>query len=250
MSASSGIQNISLSAGDAANATTGEWRFEPLPSNLTFVNGTLKNGTLVNGMIYNGSAINGTIIIERLSSTTVGSVQLASFIYIIMSILIVLMMLPNSVKWIRAASGHSHRFLPLVATPEFRESLFRSQISAYYPSAIVINPVDSYAEAVAHKPTSSVTPEELRKCRQLLRGKYSLDCQIVNLRHVFEPNRHIVEGMKKRSNGACYDLKRMVSGWMQAQGQWSAEEWELVKKISERVSSIQPNHGAVPKIND
>jgi hypothetical protein len=234
MSAPGSLQNVSFSAGDAVNATTEAWRFEPLKSNFTFANGTLEGA--ING------TINGTTIINTLSSTTVGSIQLASFIYIIMSVVIIVMLLPCSVKWIQAASGGGHRFVPLVAMPEFPERIFKSQLRRYYPPLPDAKPIDSYAEAVDHTPTGVVTPEELRKCRKLLRGKYSLDCQIFNLRHVYEPNRHIVENMKRRSDGACSDLHRMVSGWKQARDQWSAEERKLLTEISERISSIKPKY--------
>jgi len=242
MSASSGDQSVPFSIINAINTTTGDFRFESLPSNLTFINGTLNNGTFVNGRIYNGSAINGTTVIERLSLTAVGSVPLASFIYIIMSVVIILMLLPSAIKWIQAASGENHRYMPFVATSTFPEKVFRSQLLRSYPPVPHTKPLDSYAEEVNRTPSGLVTAEKLRKFRELLRRKYSLDCEIVNLRYVYEANRHIVEGMKKRSDGAVYDLQRMVKDWVQAKEQWSEDERALVEKIDKRISSIQPKY--------
>jgi hypothetical protein len=239
MSISEANKNISLSAIDAANATTEAWRFDPFPANLTFVNGTLKNGTLIHGIIYNGSAINGTTIIERHVLTSIGSIQLASFIYLIMSMVIVLAMLPGSVKWIQAASGHYHRFEPTVSTPEYPERIFTGQLMRYYPPLSDTDPPPSYAEVVNHTPSGSVTPEELRKGRQLLRAKYSLDCQIIGLKHVFESDRHIVEKATRQSQGAYSDLQRMAAGWVNARNQWTAEEFRLVTEISNRITNIQ-----------
>jgi len=239
MSISEANKNISQSAVDAENATTEAWRFDPFPANLTFVNGTLKNGTLINGNVYNGSAINGTTIIERYVLASIGSIQLASFIYLMVSMVVIFAMIPGFIKWIQAASGNHHRFEPTVSTPEYPEKIFTKQLMEYYPPRPGTNPPPSYAEAVNHTPSGSVTPEELRKCRQLLRAKYSLDCQIINLKHVFESDRHIVETATRQSQGAYSDLQRMVAGWVNARNQWSAEEFRLVTKISNRITNMQ-----------
>lgn len=223
----SDLRNVSFSAGLAVNATTEQWGFEPLPSNLTFVNGTLKDA--VNG------TINGTIIIERMSNTTIGSIQLTAFIYILMSGLIILMMLPGSIEWIQAATGQDHRFTPSITTPDFPERLFLRQIHRYYPAAPDFEPLNSYAEVVNHTPTGIISAAELRRGRALLRAKYALECDILNLRHVYEPSRHILEEKKKQAEGARQELGRLVQEWLRAKDQWTVEEWELVVEISKRI---------------
>ena len=227
----SDLKNVSLSGGREVNAMAKQWGFERLPSNLTFVNGSLEDA--VNG------TINGTTIVEILSTTNVGSISLTSFIYIIISCLVFVMMVPGSVRWIRAARTQHHRFIPSVTRADFPERQFLQQVRRHYPAAPAVRPVSSYAEAVDHIPSGLVSAEELRKGRALLRAKYALECDVLNYRHVFQANQHIVDKKRRQADGAQHELGRLVYHWLQARHQWSAEEWELVVKISQMIPHVE-----------
>ena len=238
MSTSNTSRTLLLSPGAHANSSTGAWGFEPFPSNLTFVNGTLKNGTVINGNVYNGSVINGTTIILTLGTSAIGSIQLSSFVYLIMSCIIVILMLCSTLSLIRASTGDTVREHS-VPQPTYSERMLQKDLQICYPKAPQITPQRSYPELADSMPNDRSSTKELEWCKRLLRGKYSLDCQIVNLRHVYAPNRHIVDGMKARSEGAVQDLRGINNAWISARDQWSEEEWALVTQISMRISAIE-----------
>jgi hypothetical protein len=236
--ASSSPQNNSkndpaLSAILAVNLTTSDWGFEPLPSNVTAINGTVpQNGTFINGDFQNKTIINGTYLIERTTPQNIGSVSLVSFIYMVMSLVIILLAAPDSIKWIKAANGERTTSSTLSIT---NERNFNAWVQKRYPQTPKIAPADSYAETVARVPDQAFTSKDLQDCIDLIRAKYSLDVQTHNLKDIYAANRPIVDDMRRQAAGALVDLKRMVEGWMAAgQENWSQEEWRLINEIYNR----------------
>jgi hypothetical protein len=241
MSASGTTIKALLSPGSHANSSASGWGFGPLPPNITFVNGTM-NGTIISGRLYNGSdssiMTNDTIIIHTLNSNTIGSVSLSSFIYIIMSCIIIIAMLPNGLLLIRAASNHN-RVHNSATHPTYTERMFQKDLQRCYPATPLTRPQPSYPELVDKMINGRISHKDIEWCKTLLRGKYALDCQTLGLRHVYKSNRRIVDGMEARSAGAVQELHGIANTWMSAKDQWSAEEWELVKQICRRIFAIE-----------
>lgn len=214
------IGSSGLSPLDAVEATTGDWGLEPLPSGL---------------YAHNGSAnSNDSHLIELVQSPTVGSISTVSFIYLIMSILIILIMLQPSVDWVCAVMGSSTHH----SSSELSEREFRKQIRRRYPPPPRSPPLRSYAETVVREPGRAITSQDLRECRELIREKYALDVEKYNLRDVNDLNRHILDDKIRRSAGALVDITRIVKGWVEAKEQWSEAEWRQVEEINRRIQSL------------
>jgi hypothetical protein len=222
------IGSSGLSPLDAVEATTGEWGLEPLPSGLHAHNGSANSG-------------DDPHLIELVQSPTVGSISTVSFIYLIMSILIILIMLRPSVDWLRAVMGSSAHH----SSSELSERQFRKQIKRRYPPPPKSPPLRSYAETVAREPGKAITSQNLRECRELIREKYALDVEKYNLRDVHDLNQHILDDKIRRSAGALVDIKRIVKGWVEAKEQWSEAEWRQVEEINHRIQSLVDNPHAI-----
>jgi hypothetical protein len=228
------------SPGTHANSSADEWGFEALPSNVTFVNATM-NGTIVNGRLSNGSdssiMSNDTTIVHTLNSNNIGSVSLISFIYIIMSCVIILAMLPSGLLLIRTAtkSQGSHGS---ATHSTYTERMFKRDLQECYPEAPPKTLKPSYPELLDEKTNGQNPHIDIEWCKTLLRGKYSLDLQALSLQHVRKEDRRVVESMEARSAGAVQELHVIAEKWMEARDQWTAEEWVLVQKICQRISAI------------
>lgn len=209
------------------NETTYEWRVNTLPTNLTVINGTLSNGTIINGKVYNGTEVNGTVIIERLQPSAIGSLSVVSFIYMIMTFLVIIIMALPVIKWIEAA----------VKQRLFTEKQFKNQLQRYYPPP-GIKLLRSYAETVSRHPNADCTSEGLWEFRELIREKYAMDVLIWTARFVGEKDLPLVEDRRRRSRGATHDMLKFVGRWVKARDQWSEEEWAKVNEIYVRIRGL------------
>ncbi|KAI9764969.1 MAG: hypothetical protein M1840_007891 [Geoglossum simile] len=197
----------------AVNATTREWRVDPLPPDSYITQG---------------------------QSTTIGNISTVSFIYMLMSLLIVLLMLWPSIDWIGLVVQQKHPYKPpdkILST--LPPHAFRRRLSQLYPSNIR-NPLllDCFAETVPRPLGEKVTPQDLRECRELIRAKFALDVNIHNHRNAVH-SRQPVEEMKRKSVGALGDIKMAVERWVErGKGEWSKEEWKIVKEIHRRLKPL------------
>jgi len=235
--------NSTLSLLAVVNATTESWGVEPLPANVAYINGTLTNGTILGGCVYNGTTWNGTcfnntVIVQRVQSDNVGSVSLISFIYMIMSLLIIIAMIPGLIDFIKAVTGHPHPYQPNVSTSTFTERDLKKHLLRHYPPDPEIPPLPSYLEVVHQKPGDKISAQKLRECRELIRAKYALDVEAYSLRDVHYLNQHIVDDKKRRSKGALEDIKRTIEEWTAVKDQWSPEEWKQVEMICKRIQIL------------
>jgi len=206
----------------AVNSSAGDWGVDPLPP-LTY----LKNGTF-------RAADNSTF--TRTHTTAVGSVALVSFIYMLMSLAIILVMVIKSVSWIRGASPSTKYKWEPEPRPGFLSARkFEAQLRRWYPRDASLQTM-SFDETVAH--SSGAQAQDVRECGELIRTKFRLDLKVYNLRDARVVDRPIVEDMRKRSEGAMADIRRATAGWNAARRQWSAEEWEVVKQIHEVVQAL------------
>jgi hypothetical protein len=238
--------NLTLAAVQIINSSTIEWGLEPLPSsNITFINGTLTNGTVINNRVYNGIHINGTTIIEREEPTMIGSVPLISFIYIIMSILVIGGMAFKSVKWAQAALGAPPKHAPNLRLGLLPEREFEKSLEKHYPPDPPVSPTPAYAETIKRDPNQGINSQDLRECRELIRAKFALDVDVYNLRDVDTRHMALVQDKMRRSEGAMIDIQKLVRGWREAKDQWTAEEWEKVEEIDYRVNG--PHRENIPQ---
>jgi hypothetical protein len=206
----------------AVNSSVGDWGVDPLPS-LTY----LKNGTFK-------AADNSTF--TRAHATTVGSVALVPFIYMLMSLAIILIMIPKSVSWVRGISSSARYKWEPEPRPGFLSARrFEAQLRRWYPRDASLQTM-SFDETVAR--SSGAQAQDVRECGELIRTKFRLDLKVYNLRDAKAVDRPIVEGMRKRSEGAMAEIKRTTAGWNAARRQWSAEEWDVVKEIHEVVQAL------------
>jgi hypothetical protein len=192
----------------AVSATTWQWGVSSLPSDIS---------------------------VDLVQSTTVGSVSTISFIYLMMSALIILIMAPiilimapKTVAWVRGSSS------------DLSEREFEKRLLRHYPGPRKIPPLPSYVETVSRggRPGALVTSQDLRECRELIRAKYALDVSTFNLRDVHYLNQPIVDDMKRRSAAALVDVRRIVRGWVDAKDQWTEGEWRQVEEINRRIQSL------------
>jgi len=229
--------NLTLAAVNVINSSTTEWGLESLPSsNVTFINGTLTNGTVINGKPYNGVGINGTTIIERIEPTMIGSVPLISFIYMIISILIIAGMSYKSVKWAQAAAGAPPKYAPILRPGLISEREFEKRLGMYYPKDPAKPPPPAYAETMERNGRKDINSQDLRECRELIRAKFALDVDVYNYQDVDARHRQTVEDKMKRSEGAMVDIRKQVESWRVAKDQWTAEEWPVVEELHYRIN--------------
>jgi hypothetical protein len=239
-----------LSPIDAVNLTTGEWRVGPLPWNLTVFNNSVPNNTIINGQVYNGSAINGTTIIIRFPSTNLGNISMISFIYMIISVGIIGLMAFPFIRWIQELTSHIssrsrlNNLQPLQPCSLSKRRFERRLREIYPPRDQQLQ--HSYSEKVPRKPGGTVTSQDLRECRELIRAKYALDVWLHNARDTRAQNRHILDERRRQSAGALVDIQTMVKGWVRANAQWSPEEWRRVQAIHERIQVLVQNVVQVP----
>lgn len=220
---STAIADPNLSALENVNNTVSEWRIDPLPANITVVKGNITSGIYPN-----------TTIIHRISSTSVGSVPLVPFIYLMMSILVILLMIPTFVEWVRSLASKPHRWEPDLGHSTLTERAFERKLLRYYhrPNQTL----QSQAETVMRK--QGTESEDIRACQELIRAKFGLEIQIWNLRDATFVHRPIVEDMKRRAQGAMSDIVKITEAWRGAEDQWDEAEWKLVEEIHRRVRAL------------
>jgi hypothetical protein len=213
-------------------------------------NSSVPNNTVINGQVYNGSAINGTTVIVRFPSTNLGNISMISFIYMIISVGIIGLMAFPFVQWIQKLTSHiSSR--GRLKNPQplqaffLSENRFERRLREIYPTRNQ-QPQHSYAEKVPRKPGGTVTSQDLRECRELIRSKYALDVWVYNARGARVQNRPIVDEKRRQSAGALVDIQRVVKGWVEAEAQWSTEERKMVQAIYKRIQELVQNVAPVP----
>lgn len=140
------------------------------------------------------------------------------FIYLIMSILIIIfMILPSSRFIIALTSSKPHKYEPILSPTKLTERRFARRLQIPYPpTSQGTRGVISQAETVSR--TGETGSQDVRECGELIRGKFGLDIEIWNLRDVTLVNRPVVKDMMRRSEGAMDDVRRVVGGWQERRG--------------------------------
>ena len=239
---------------DIVNRTTSQYRVRPLPSNVFPVNAT--NGK-------NVTAVPGQAVVALNQTTAIGSLPIVAFIYLIMSLAIILLMTYPFARWtIDATVGRSlngfgrsrQRARPL------SEREVQQRLERYYPRHGGASLLASYAETIEPEYGSGgdVTAADLKACRELMRSKYKLDVEIWNLGDVNVEFRSVVDDLKRRSDATLDEIQRIVSRWRGPRyaadvpgPRWTQDEEKLVREIQERVQSIPrgqygQQHGMMP----
>lgn len=223
---------------DAINSSTFQWGLHPLPTNLTIFNSSVPNNTYINGQLYNGSDINGTTVVVCFPSTTIGNMDTISFIYLIISLTILIIMIYPFVYLLRALFDPNSSGLPNRLPPVFRQRSavsqrqFGKRLRSLYKRVVQ----RSYIEVVPPGPDDKITAQDLRKCRELIRSRYKLDVKIYNSRNAFDQN--AVNELRRQAAGALADLHQMIQGWVDGRDRWEPEEWILVDKLHRRIEAI------------
>jgi len=164
-----------------------------------------------------------------------------SFIYMIMTFVVSLLMAITVIGWIQATVGKrldKYQFFLPTSPDALTEAQFNQQLRRYYPPAPKKTPLSSYAEPVLGHPNGHCTSQGLREFRELIRKKYALDVEVWNSRFAHEANMPIVDDMKRRSRGATFDMLKSAKRWMDARGEWSIEEWDQVEEINRRIHEL------------
>lgn len=232
-----------LSPIDAINSSTFDWGLQSLPTNLTIFNSSVPNNTYINGQLYNGSDINGTTVVVRFPSTTVGTISTTAFVYLIISLTILMLMIWPLVVWLRAlldleSSTYRNRLPPVFSqNHSVSERQFGRRLRRLYEQL----PQRSYVEVVPPGPQDRITPQDLRDCRELIRSRYRLDIMIYNASEVHDQS--VVDEQRRQAAGALADLHQMIQGWVDGRDRWQPEEWAMVEEIHGRIQRIVQSNG-------
>jgi len=227
-----------LSPIDAINSSTFDWGLQSLPTNLTIFNSSVPNNTYING-----SDINGTTVVVRFPSTTVGTIGTTAFVYLIISLTILMLMIYPLVVWLRAlldqeSSTYRNRLPPVFSqNPSVSERQFGRRLRRLYERL----PQRSYVEVVPPGPHDRITPQDLRDCRELIRSRYKLDIMIYNASEVYDQS--AVDEQRRQAAGALADLHQMIQGWVGGRDRWQPEEWAMVEEIHGRIQRIVQSNG-------
>ncbi|KAH8676468.1 hypothetical protein BGZ60DRAFT_402680 [Tricladium varicosporioides] len=170
----------------------------------------------------------------------IGTVPLTSFIYMIMSILIICGMTFNFVKWTQAATGAPLKYAPVLRPGLLPERDFEKILEEYYPRDPDTPPTPAYAETIEHDTKKGISSQDLRECRELIRAKFALDVDVYNLQDVDEMHWSTVEDKVQRSKGAMIDIRKKINAWKTAKDQWTAVEWAMVEELHYRISGPHP----------
>ncbi|KAH7330477.1 hypothetical protein BKA65DRAFT_509470 [Rhexocercosporidium sp. MPI-PUGE-AT-0058] len=176
--------------------------------------------------------------VTRMNSTNVGSVPLMSFIYLLMSIVIVAVMFEQVSQW--ALGLHHSNATPYKSTlssSNLTEKQFARQLKALYRHNEKGIWVSSETETVDK--IGGTGSRDIRRCAELIRAKFGLDIDVYNLRDVTRANIPVKLEKERQSEGAMADLKTMVRGWVEKKANWSDEEWKIVEEIGERVARLR-----------
>jgi len=227
---------------DAINSSTFQWGLQPLPTNLTIFNSSVPNNTYINGQLYNGSNINGTTVVVRFPSTTVGDIGTISFVYLIISLTVLMLMVLPFVYLLRAlvdpeSSGFSNRLPPVFrqrSTVSQRQ--FGKRLRGLYKRVVQ----RYFVETVPPGPNDRITAQDLRKCRELIRSRYQLEVRIYNSRGAFDQD--AVNELRRQAAGAVVDLHQMIQGWVDGRDRWQPNEWIMVEKLHRRIEAIMQNN--------
>jgi hypothetical protein len=221
---STSIPDQLLSALENVNDTVSEWRIDHLPSNVTIVGYNITSGAYPN-----------ITIISRMNPTSVGSAPLIPFIYLMMSIIIILVMMTTSVEWVRSLTSRRHRWEPEIGHSALTERNFEQKFLRFYSSQE--RSQQSQAEIVMRK--QGTESEDIQACQRLIRAKFRLETQIWSLRDAIFVHRPAVEDMKRRAKGAMGEIMKTTEGWTRAKDQWDEAEWMLVEEIHRRVNALK-----------
>lgn len=164
-----------------------------------------------------------------------------SFIYMIMTFLVILLMASTVVGWIQAAVGgkpYEYTFFLPTSSGALTDKQFNKQIRHHYPKETAEKPTPSYAETSYGLAKGECTAQGLRDFRDLIRQKYALDVNVWNYRFAHETNQPEIDEMKARSEGATSDMVKIVERWMGSREQWSVEEWAQVQEIYLRIRQL------------
>jgi len=89
-------------------------------------------------------------------------------------------------------------------------------------------------------PHQTITSEELRDFRELLRQKYSLDFLIWRERDVPEWDRDLVEENMVKADAAMQKIRRTVEAWDDPDFFASAEDYNKMQVIKKRIEESSP----------
>ena len=70
------------------------------------------------------------------------------------------------------------------------------------------------------------------------RKKYAMDVQVWNSRFVSDHDQPRVDDIKRRSRGATSDMLEAVQRWASSRSEWSADEYQQVQEIYDRIQEL------------
>jgi len=224
------------------NGTIPFWRLGPLSSKWIYVNGSIPKNTYVNGHYYDGSinSINDTIIIQRKEIRNIGTLPLSTFVYLIVSIVVIMALLamPSCRYIFRLLLGNDKRFGTDRTNGSLSEYAFDRQLREFYPPPGA-DPLPSYPELVDYDASNDVTSTNIRDCQSMIRKVYALKVDAYNARDVRRAHQDMVAGWKMQATAGLRDVQGTVERWAQ-RTDWSTEEKRKVDEIRARILTIQP----------
>ena len=227
----------------SVNATTPYWRLGPLPGEWLFYNGSSQQYSN-NGSSYwyyyqaNNSA-EPLVWIKINNITHIGSLQLNSFVYLIISfvVFVLLLLLPNCRYITRLLLGNDRRFG--TSTASNSDYAFDRELKNLYPTEGP-EPLPSYPEVLHYHDSKAVRAQDIRECQSMIRKIYALKVDAYNARDVRRANMEIVAEWKMQASAGLRDVKSLVEKWDQRRD-WDDYERVKVTAIRQRILAIQPD---------
>ncbi|EXJ56122.1 hypothetical protein A1O7_09053 [Cladophialophora yegresii CBS 114405] len=223
------------------NATSPAWRLGPLNASWVFVTDSIPPNSYVNGYNFSdtSSDLSGTIIVQRKEINSVGTLALHSFVYLMVSafVVIVLIALPNCKYIAKLLFGEDTRFDTDADRVGITEFTFDRMMRGFYPPEPRHEPLPSYLEALDYMPGREVRSSDVRECQSMMRRVYLLKVKVHNAGNVHPANRGIVDDWRVQARAGLSDIRILADKWAQRQD-WSPEERLKVAQIRERIMAI------------
>lgn len=159
----------------------------------------------------------------------IGNVPLITFIYLILSLAIIVLLARSTIKWIRTLTKpfDTGNLLPIYERKKLSVKAFKTRLETLFPPPE--RQIMSFSEKLEKEKDVS---EEVRDVREMLRAKYLLDLEIEG-----------ADGERKRmledrAQEGLNEIRRKVATWVERKEQWSAEERRLVEEIQRRIGGV------------
>ncbi len=208
------------------NETTDQWRFSPFTGNLTVMVGYLDNTT-----VYP----NGTVIIEGAGSTNVGSKTIQEFVYMLLSLLIILAFAVPFYAWINGIVHPSE----YGEEPGTSEADFWRTIRPYYQLPLSKEEIEEESDGGQRAPLDA---DAIQKLKARLREMHRMEIEIWAADGAVGVDQRDIANRRRKVNEIWREIRGTVRDWDQDGGYGAAgltqEERQNVRAVNDIVRGM------------